>query len=215
MKEEQPMRTSILALVIAAITPVMAQAQSPSWLTDYAAAQRKATTQQLPLAVVFGQGSNGMEQLGGGSLTPDANRLLADRYVACYVDTTTPEGEQLCQAFRMNGKVGVVISDRTGKLQAFFHEGPLSADRLNTYLTRYADPQRVVVTTETNPQQGFSNYPPSGPVDGHGYASYYPPAGGAHYSSCSSGGCSTGGQCHSRRGGGCGRSRSGCGRGCR
>jgi hypothetical protein len=214
------MRTSILALVIAAVAPVMAQAQSPTWMTDYAAAQRQASTEQLPLAVVFGQGSNGMQQLGGGTLSTEVNRLLADRYVTCYADTATPEGQTLARAFQMNGNVGLVISDRTGKLQAFFHHGPLSADLLTGYLTKYADPQRAVVTTETNPAQRFSNYPPSGPTESTGgYMSYYPAStgGGAYMAGCSGGSCSVG--CSGGRGhrgscmsGGCGRGR---GRGCR
>ncbi len=157
------MRTSILALALASVAPLAVQAQSPNWQTDYATAYRQATVEQRPLAMIFGKGAEGWRELvGGGSLTSEANRALSNNYVPCYVDTTTPQGKAVAQAFGVGEPVGIVLSDRTGKLQAFRHEGTLSADALDGYLTKYADPERVTVTTDTNP-----------PV---AQASYYPPA---------------------------------------
>jgi hypothetical protein len=155
------LRTSILALALVAAAPVVGFAQSPTWQTDYSAAQKKAADQQRPLAVVFGQGVNGWQQLAG-SQAADANRTLADKYVCCYVDTATPEGLALARKFELTVSVGVTLSDRTGNLQAFWHEGTLSADVLAGYLAKYADPQRAVTTTDTNPPIRAISYYPSG-----------------------------------------------------
>src|SRR5438132_2186411 len=127
MMEEQHMRTSILALAIAAVAPCLAQAQSPTWQTNYAAALLKSVQQQKPLAVVFGEGTDGWKQLGGGTFSAEARRSLAEQYVSCYVDTTTPDGKALARQFGLTTPIGLVISDRTGALQAFWHQGPLAA----------------------------------------------------------------------------------------
>jgi hypothetical protein len=165
------MRTSILALALASVAPVAAHAQDPAWLTDYAKAYRQAAAEQRPMALVFGKGADGWRQLvGGGSLASEARQTLSKNYVPCYVDTLTPIGQAVAERFGMDGSVGIVLSDRTGGLQAFRHEGTLSADALEAYLTRYADPNRVVATTDTNPPvTPNSYYPPVAP------ASYYPP----------------------------------------
>jgi hypothetical protein len=167
------MRNLIFTLTLTFFIPTAVQAQNPSWQSDYAKAQQIAGTQQKPIAVVFGQGVNGWQQLGGGSLTEPASRLLAERYIPCYVDTGNPGGRALARQFDMDGSTGIVISDRTGKLQAFWHQGPLSADLMVTYLSRYSDPNRTVVTTDRNPAEPrFSSYPPATYAPG-----YYPSAG--------------------------------------
>lgn len=178
------MRTSILAFVLLGAAPVVGFSQSPTWQTDYSAAQQKAVAQQKPLAVVFGNGANGWQQVAGGSLTADASQMLGNKYVCCYVDTATPVGQAMARKFEVNGQIGIVISDRTGNLQAFWHEGALPADAFASYLTRYADPQRRATTTDTNRTSRTSNYPPQGVQAGAGYCP-----------TCSSGGCA-GGQCN-------------------
>jgi hypothetical protein len=178
MKEETTMRTSILAVVLTAVAPVMAHAQSPTWQTDYAAAFQKASTRQMPLAVIFGAGADGWKQLGGGSLPSDATRILVEKYVPCYIDTTTAVGNALARRFELKGSVGIVLSDHGGSIQAFWHEGPLSADTLAGYLNKYADPSRVATTTETNPgsRGQVSNYPPTAGAAATPYVpAYYTP----------------------------------------
>jgi hypothetical protein len=163
--KEDTMRTSMTALLIAAVTPVLAQAQSPTWQSDYTAAQEKAVAQRKPLAIVFGQGAGGWKQLGGGNLSDEARRILAEKYVSCFVDTATPEGRSLARQFELNGSVGLVISDHKATLQAFWHEGVLSADALTGALQRYADPTRVVSGTDTNSSAAQTRYyPPTGPL---------------------------------------------------
>jgi hypothetical protein len=206
MKEDLPMRTSILALVLSMVAPVMAQAQSLTWQTDYVAAQERAAAQRKPLAVVFGQGAGGWQQLGGGSLANAASDILAEKYVTCYVDTATPAGRAIAQRFEITSPVGLVISDRDASVQAFWHQGLLPADVLTGTLTRYADPQRSVTRTETNPgNQRTSNYPMTstlgglyGPVQS-GMTGYVDvsPHGSASCPTCSPSGCSQSG-CSSR-----------------
>jgi hypothetical protein len=195
------MRTSILALALASVAPVAVQAQSPTWQTDYATAYRTATTEQRPMALVFGQGVDGWQQIvGGGSLTKEATQALTNNYVPCYVDTTTPAGKAIAKRFGMDGPVGLVLSDRTGGVQALWHQGILSADTLTSHLTRYGDPNRVATTTDLNPGPGQrSHYPPIGGA----YSSAYPPTVGG-LSSYPAGGCPT---CSSCSGGSCGRRR--------
>jgi hypothetical protein len=156
------MRTSVIALGLAIVAPATGFAQSPRWQTDYGAAQQQAASQQKPVAIVFGSGPEGWQQLGGGSLTSEAARILGDKYVACYVDTATTAGQALARRCELSGSVGLVISDRSGNLQAFWHEGVLSADALANYLNKYAAPNRGTTTTETNPPQTpASYYPPT------------------------------------------------------
>jgi hypothetical protein len=176
MKEELQMWTSIFVFALAAVSPVVADAQEPTWQTSYTAAQQKASGQRKPLAIVFGQGAKGWQQVGGGTLTSEATRTLADNYVCCYVDTGTSAGQELAREFELTGPVGLVISDRAARLQAFWHQGSLPADALLTSLTRYADPAHVVTATQSNsPFSSTSYYPPSpwygsaysrGPVSG-------------------------------------------------
>jgi hypothetical protein len=164
------MRTSIIALALLAAAPALARAESLPWQTDYSAAQQKAVAQQKPLAVVFGHGANGWQQLGGGTLSDDASRTLGDSYVCCYVDTATPAGQVLARQFDIGGKIGVVLSDRTGNLQAFWHDGALSADALSGYLSKYADPQRTVATTDTRLSTTRTSYYPPSDYSGSAFA---------------------------------------------
>ena len=204
------MRTSMLALALAVVAPVVAQAQSPSWQTDYAAAQQKAVAKQRPLAIVFGKGEDGWQQIGGGSLSPETSRILADKYVTCYVDTATPEGQTLARRFELTTPVGLVISDRSANVQAFWHEGPLSADAVIGSLTKYADPERIVTRTESNAATPrTSNYPPTTPFAGVPYGpSSYPPIAGApsgpsYYPPTTGGVVYPGSNCPTCSGGGC------------
>ena len=162
------MRTSIFAVALVALFPALATAES-LWQTDYTAAQEQAASLQKPLLVVFGPGKDGGSQLiGGGDLPQKANQVLADSYVCCFVDTSTPEGKALARKFDIILPTGLVISDKTGNHMAFWHQGTLAAGVLEGYLARFADPTRPVVTTETNrPASSVSYYPPAQPGTGN------------------------------------------------
>jgi hypothetical protein len=76
--------------------------------------------------------------------------------------------------------VGVVLSDRTGSLQAFYHKGDMASADLIRFLKRCAEPNRNVRTTETiNSSMQTSMY--LDPAQGGNPSSvgYYAPAYGS------------------------------------
>jgi hypothetical protein len=157
------MYTSILVLAFSGFAP-SADADKPAWLNDYYAATQRRAAQKKPVAVFLAAGANGWKKLGQeGSLSREAQRLLASQYVCVHVDTATPDGKRLARAFDIPSGLGIVISDRTGQLQAFSHEGDLTDAKMVRYLQRYGDPRYVVSTTETNPSghsEGAGTYSP-------------------------------------------------------
>lgn len=129
----------------------------PSWMRDYDKARDQAERVGKPLAVVIASGSHGWERVTEeGRLSKDARQLLADHYVCLYVDTEHIRGRHLASDFEMREDVGLVLSDRSGRLQAFRHDGELPNDRLEQELRRYADPSRVVRQTES--AERYSRY---------------------------------------------------------
>jgi hypothetical protein len=178
------MYTSILMLALS-VTP-SADLTSLSWSTDYGTASRQSVAAKKPLAVVLGTGEAGWEKLDReGRLTTEAKGLLADKYVCVYVNTETPSGQRLAKAFEMPNGRGIVISDRTGDVQAFRHEGDLTNRDLVRYLERYADQDREVRITEGTSVQRSSFYAPPAPAPVAAPNYYAPPAG--YFPSCSRG----------------------------
>jgi hypothetical protein len=156
------MYTSILLAALSTVAPSADLAAAPSWSTDYYAANKQAATAKKPLAVVLGTGEKGYEKLDrAGKLSDDAKAVLAAKYLCVYVDTASPAGQRLAKAFDMPSGQGIVISDRTGDLQAFRMEGDLAAADMVRYLERYADPERVLRATETNRTSRTSSYEPA------------------------------------------------------
>jgi len=154
-------------------------------------------------------------------LSAECRRHLASHYVCAYVDTSTESGKRLADAFELPGGQGIIISDRTGGVQAFRHEGTLSNADLGAYLERYAG-ERAITTTETADSIRGSSYeaPPKegvvkegvsrdgamrgpvmgGPMGHPGYVEMGGYVGGGCYGG--GGGCyGGGGACY---GGGCG-----------
>jgi hypothetical protein len=110
----------------------------PQWQNDYRTAALAAEGKK-PLAVFVGSGVNGWEQVAkDGGFDAKVAQLLKDKYVCVYVDTKTTSGTNLAKQFAVDGK-GLVISDKVGKTQAFYHNGDLSHDLLVKALERYAD----------------------------------------------------------------------------
>jgi hypothetical protein len=100
--------------------------------------------------------------------------------------------------------VGIVLSDRTGNLQAFYHDGDISKADLDKWVTRFADPSVGVRSTMTNDSLQVSMYPPSDSSStsntlggyaptGYGYPGYQGSFGGG-YAPSFGGGC-PGGNC--------------------
>jgi hypothetical protein len=65
------------------------------------------------------------------------------------VDTGHPSGRELVEAFALPAGTGLILSDASGRVQAFRHAGTLPTRELERLLRKYADPGYVVHTTET------------------------------------------------------------------
>jgi hypothetical protein len=121
----------------------------PTWLNDYKAAQTRVVAVKKPMAVFVGSGKEGWAKVvREGTLDAELNKALAGKFVCLYVDTDTAAGRTLAGAFDMAGK-GLIISDRAGTQQAFSLSGDLTRLELANTLTKYADPDREVHSTET------------------------------------------------------------------
>lgn len=146
------------SLAVAAVAGMMATgslAQQPAWQSDYALALKSAAVQQKPLVVFIGQGANGYTQvLTEGTFGTDAATLLNSKFVCLYVDTATDAGRTLAGSFEMTK--GVVVSDRSGAVQAYRHAGALTSAELATELTRLSSP--VVVSVTRQPTVTSSSY---------------------------------------------------------
>jgi hypothetical protein len=112
-------------------------APSPEFAPTYAKALATASAQQKPVAVFIGQGTDGFTKLvTDGGVTTEAVQALKTQYVCVYVDTTTEAGKDLAGSFQMTE--GLVISDKTGNLQALRHEGLVPAVSLTQYTQTYS-----------------------------------------------------------------------------
>lgn len=152
----------VSSLVVALAVATAAPADNVSWMTDYSAAVQKGGSEGKPVAVFIGTGKTGWNKLSQeGQLANESLQILKQSYVCVYIDAKTEEGKALADAFQVPDGVGIILSDRTGKLQAFRHEGDLPDGRIAQYLERFADPTLVVQTTVSNPSRR-SNYAPAG-----------------------------------------------------
>lgn len=157
------------AWVMALAVAIAAPAENVSWLTDYSAAIAKGSSEGKPVAVFIGTGKAGWNKVSQeGQLSDDALQILKQSYVCVYIDAKTEAGKDLADAFQVPDGVGIILSDRTGKLQAFRHEAELADSRIARYLERFADPALVVQTTVSNPSRR-SNYGPGGAAPAGGY----------------------------------------------
>jgi hypothetical protein len=153
------MYTSILMFALSGLVPAAEVRETTTWLTDYNAARKQVASAKKPLAVVLSPGAKAWGKLSSdGGLSDEAQKFLKDNYLCVFINTETEEGKRLAKEFEMPSGLGIVISDRTGDLQAFRHEGDLANSDLLRYLQRYADPNYVVVRTESNPHHRGGMY---------------------------------------------------------
>jgi hypothetical protein len=168
------MYTSILAVALTGLSVPAESATVASWSHDYTSARKQAVADKKPLAVFLAPGTGGWDKIGrDGGLSTEAHRLLVRHYTCVHVDTATSAGKALAEAFEISGGLGIVISDRTGDIQAFRHEGDLANQDLVRYLNKYSDPNRVARATESNPgrEPAPISYPYAAP-------NYFPAGGG-------------------------------------
>jgi thioredoxin 1 len=123
----------------------------PNWQNDYGLARTRAGEIHKPIAVFIGTGKEGWSKVAReGDLDMQVSRLLAQHYVCVYVDKQTDTGKELADAFEVPAASGLIISDRTGGVEAFHHSGALSRTDLANALEKYSDPDRRVRTTESH-----------------------------------------------------------------
>ena len=147
------MITSAFVLALSGLMQTTVPDGGLSWMEDYRAARQQAAQIQKPLCVVLGQGQTGWQKLSDqGQLTKQTQQLLAQKYICVYVDTTTSDGKQLAKDFEVSSGLGIVISDKTGDLQAFRHQGNLTNAKLEKYLQTFSDTNRQVLSTISNPE---------------------------------------------------------------
>ena len=152
---------AVVVLLIALGLLNSAVLESPAWMTDYDLARKMGREGQKPLAVFVGSGANGWHQVTKeGKLAKESAQILADGYVCVYVDAEQPWGKRLASALELPNGLGLIISDRSGAVQAYYHAGDLANEDLAQHLQRYSDTERVVRTTETDSSQRVSYYPP-------------------------------------------------------
>jgi hypothetical protein len=167
--------TTVLG-VIALSAYVSTLSLQPTWYTSYDAALEYGVRQNKPLAVFLAPGKASWDKLlRDGTLSEDAQRLLRSKYVPVYLNTDTPEGAKLASSFDLPDGIGVVLSDREGSRQAFWHQGALDEQQLTSALERHADPDGPVVLTETNLVTQASNYSPA-PAPATAVPAYTAPA---------------------------------------
>jgi hypothetical protein len=132
----------------------------PVWWRDYYVARDRGATEQKPLAVFVGKGLGGYQQLTReGVLDATIKKVLADHYVCVYLDAGFRSQEGLIKALAVTKGNGLVLSDKTGNLQAFHYDGQIAASELARQLEYFAQPTVEVRATVSNTTPRVSYYP--------------------------------------------------------
>ena len=141
--------TMMAAVTMTGLLTTGAYLPGPTWVSDYSVALRQAAEQGKPIAVFIAKGGDGYAHVvKEGPMPTDATRILNDKFVCLFVDTTTEAGQATAGVFEM--KEGLVLSTRGGKQQALRVEGSVAQSNLNQYLAKYSEAGATVATTETN-----------------------------------------------------------------
>jgi len=145
------MYTSVMLLALSAGLAPTAELipVAPTWRSDYSLALKEGRKSKRPLVIVAAAGPEGWDKVSReGGLDKEAKTLLHSRYVCVYLDTSKEYGRDLAGQLDLAAGRGIVIGDSTGTKQAFWHSGTLANENLTHYLRKYADPERIVVSTE-------------------------------------------------------------------
>ena len=162
------MYTSMIALVTTTLLGSAPSATVPLWQSDYGQALSEAGRVRKPLVVAIGHGANGWDKVVADAFSEPTIVALRSEFVCLYVDTDTPAGQKLADQLQLSTGPALVITDRTGQLQAYKRSGALPDVEVRRVLFRFADPDQVVRTTET------SGVRPAAPAPAA--TSYYTPA---------------------------------------
>ena len=115
-------------MAVIALTGVMGgNVSGPVWLDDYRVAQARVTATGKPMVVFVGTGKAGWESVvREGGFESALTTLLSDKFVCLYVDANTSSGRSLADEFQV-GTRGLIISDKSGRTQAYSASGTLPA----------------------------------------------------------------------------------------
>ena len=127
------------SVFVIALSQVLANNASLAvdWNHDYAKALKNAAGAGKALAIFIGSGNDGWQAVGSGSVSPEALKLLRERYVCLYVDAATADGKELAKDFEATQLPTLVISDKTATYQAVKQTGPLASGGLERMLEQY------------------------------------------------------------------------------
>jgi hypothetical protein len=166
----QMLSSIVVVALVSNLLPGVVADEEIHWHTNYQQARAACVSGKKPMAVVAGMGLGGYKKLvREGKLGEESTKQLRDNYICCYIDIETPEGKSLAAEFHLNNG-GIVLSDKTGDLQAFYHQGTMADGDLVACLRKCADPNRTVQMTETLGSPRTSMYPP---MDGSSPTGYY------------------------------------------
>ena len=175
---------AVIALSVGATT----SSSTPAWQADYQAARTQVATAHKPMAVFFGTGTAGYSNVvREGKLDASLNKLLSEKYVCVYVDTTTTNGQALAATFEVGSK-GLVISDSTGTAQAYSLSGDAPQTEVVTALTKYSTATPVTKTESVVREAPMAAPAIAAPVYTSGCANGR--CGTTTISNCASGTCS-------------------------
>jgi hypothetical protein len=130
------MYTSIMGVAIAAAFASAGPALTPAWHHEYRQAREIGERERKPLVVVIGSGKTPWANLSKVAGEDESiNQTLLSSYVCLFVDVDTPEGQKLSKFFGMT--TGLVISDKTGDVQAYRQIGEQSAAQVSNALKNH------------------------------------------------------------------------------
>lgn len=119
------MYTAIMGVALAA-TFASADTITPAWQNDYRQARELGEREHKPVVVVIGSGKTPWANLSKvAEQDGTINQTLKANYVCLFVDVDNAEGQKLAKFFGMNQ--GLVISDKTGEVQAYRQAGEQTA----------------------------------------------------------------------------------------
>lgn len=130
------MYTSIMGVALAAF--VSGGNLTPAWHNSYRQARDAGEKERKPLVVVIGSGKTSWANLSKATQQDESiGNTLRSSYVCLFVDTDTPEGQALARSFDMS--LGLVISDKSGEVQAFRQSGELQAGEIARILNTHSN----------------------------------------------------------------------------
>jgi hypothetical protein len=159
------MHTSLVlvALMGPGAAPAVSAPEAPSWQESYRAAREAGRERGKPVAIFIGSGPAGWEKLTEeGGLTRRSRQLLAENYVCCYVDQSSPAGQSLAQVFEISSGPGLIVSTKGGDAQAFWHQGSMTQGEVDETLQNFTAVTAVRQTEKLNRARYSSlSYPDS------------------------------------------------------